>query len=302
MSAELIDGNAVSEKMKTELKAEIEKLASEKITPSLSAVQVGENPASRVYIRKQKETCENLGIAYTLHELDADTDQQGVVDYIHKLNRDDSVSGIILQMPLPEGVDSRTVQQEISPAKDVEGIHPSNLGKLFSGTATVAPCTAMGAVSLLKSTGVDLKGKEVVIVGHSEIVGKPILMMMLESLAASPTPTCCHIATKDLAFHTGRADILFVACGVPGLIKGEMIKEGAIVIDIGINRVDMRDENGEPVLSEKTGKPRKKTVGDVEFDAACERASMITPVPGGVGPMTVTMLLRNTVECAKLNQ
>ncbi len=299
MAAQIIDGNKVAEEMKAELKQEIEALKASGTVSSLSAVQVGENAASRVYIRNQKQSCEDMGIEYTLHELAAESTQDEVVEYIHKLNNDDSVSGIILQMPLPDGMDSRVLQQEILPAKDVEGIHPSNLGKLFSGTASVAPCTAMGAVLLLKSTGIDLKGKEVVVVGHSEIVGKPILMMMLESLDASATPTCCHIATQDLAFHTRRADVLFVACGVPGLIKGDMVKEGAVVIDIGINRVPKLDEDGNPVLSQKTGKPMKKTVGDVEFDAAAERAGMITPVPGGVGPMTVNMLLKNTVACAR---
>ena len=190
------------------------------------------------------------------------------------------------------------MQVEISPEKDVEGMHPSNMGMLVYGKMGVAPCTALGAMELLRSSGVELKGKEVVVVGHSEIVGKPLTLMLLASQMESATPTVCHIATRDLAFHTLRADILFVAAGKAGLIRGDMIKEGAVVIDIGINRVPVLDADGKPVLNDK-GKPRRKTVGDVVFEEAVEKASMISPVPGGVGPLTTTMLLRNTVVAAR---
>ncbi|MCK4262297.1 bifunctional 5,10-methylenetetrahydrofolate dehydrogenase/5,10-methenyltetrahydrofolate cyclohydrolase, partial [bacterium] len=218
--------------------------------------------------------------------------------FIEKLNEDAKVTGIILQMPVPQQINSRKVQTAISPSKDVEGMNPVNMGMLIYGQAKVAPCTARGAMELLRSSGVELKGKEVTVVGHSEIVGKPITLMLLESLMESPTPTVCHIATKDLAEHTKKADILIVAVGKAGLIKGDMIKEGAIVIDIGINRVPVLDEKGNPVLNEK-GKPKKKTVGDVVFEEAVQRVSYISPVPGGVGPLTTAMLLKNTVECAK---
>ena len=298
MSAILLDGEKLAAKIKEGLQKEIEALKSKGVAPRLVAVQVGENPASRVYIKQQKKACEDMGITYELKELAADTTQEKLLAFIESLNQDKKVSGIILQMPLPAGLDARSVQVKISPDKDVEGMHPVNMGMLVYGKIKLAPPTALGAVELLKSSGVDIKGKEVVIVGHSEIVGKPIDLIMLASQMESATPTVCHIATKDLTFHTKRADILFVAAGKPGLVRGDMIKPGAIVIDIGINRVPLLDGKGDPVLNDK-GKPKKKTVGDVEFDKAKEVASFISPVPGGVGPLTVTMLIRNTVECAK---
>ncbi len=298
MAAKLLDGEALAGKIKEGLKKEIEELKGKGITPSLAAVQVGENPASRVYIRNQRKSTEEMGIDYQLHELVETTSEEELLQFIEKLNKDPAVSGVILQMPVPQQINARRVQMIISPSKDVEGMNPVNMGMLVYGEAKVAPCTARGAVELLRSSGVELKGKEVTVVGHSEIVGKPITLMLLESLMESPTPTVCHIATRDLAAHTRKADILVVAVGKAGLIKGDMIKEGAIVIDIGINRVPVLDEKGNPVLNEK-GKPKKKTVGDVVFEEAAEKASYISPVPGGVGPLTTAMLLKNTVECAK---
>ncbi len=298
MSAKLLNGGPLAVTIKEGLKKEIEELKGKGITPSLVAVQVGENPASRIYIRNQKKSCEEIGIDYQLHELSAETTEEELLQFIGKLNGDARVTGIILQMPLPSPINSRRIQATISPSKDVEGMNPANMGMLLYGQAKVAPCTALGAMELLKSSGVDLKGQEVTVVGHSEIVGKPIILMLLQSLDASPTPTVCHIATRDLAAHTRKADILIVAVGKAGLIKGEMIKEGAIVIDIGINRVPLLDDKGNPVLNDK-GKPKKKMVGDVVFEEAVEKASYISPVPGGVGPLTTAMLLKNTVECAK---
>ena len=298
MAAKLLDGEALAGKIKEGLKKEIEELKGRGIIPSLAAVQVGENPASRVYIRNQRKSTEEMGIDYQLHELPDTTSEEKLLQFIEKLNEDSKVTGIILQMPVPQQINARKVQMSISPSKDVEGMNPVSMGMLVYGQAKVAPCTARGAMELLRSSGVELKGKEVTVVGHSEIVGKPITLMLLESLMESPTPTVCHIATKDLAGHTKKADILIVAVGKAGLIKGDMIKEGAIVIDIGINRVPVLDEKGNPVLNEK-GKPRKKTVGDVVFEEAAEKASYISPVPGGVGPLTTAMLLKNTVECAK---
>lgn len=298
MSAKLLDGEALAGKIKEGLKKEVEELKGKGIVPSLAAVQVGENPASRVYIRNQKKSCEEIGIHYRLHELSDQATEEELLQFIGKLNGDARVTGIILQMPLPPQISARRVQATISPSRDVEGMNPANMGMLLYGQARVAPCTALGAMELLKSSGVDLKGQEVTIVGHSEIVGKPLILMLLQSLDASPTPTVCHIATRDLAAHTRRADILIVAVGKAGLVKGDMIKEGAMVIDVGINRVPVLDEKGNPVLNEK-GKPKKKTVGDVIFEEAVERASYLSPVPGGVGPLTTAMLLKNTVRCAK---
>jgi len=301
MAATLLQGEKVASEIKDGLKKDIEDLKAKGTVPYLVAVQVGENAASRVYIRQQQKSCEQVGIEYELKELPDSTSQSKLLDFIETLNQDNTVTGIILMMPLPKDIDARQVQIKISPDKDVEGMHPANMGKLVYGEMGLAPCTARAAVELLKSSGVKLKGKEVVVVGHSEIVGKPITLMLLASQMESSTPTVCHIATGDLAFHTKRADILFVAVGKPGLIQADMVKDGVIVIDIGINRVPVTGENGNPVLNEK-GKPKKKTVGDVDFETVKEKASLITPVPGGVGPMTITMLLYNTVESAKRKQ
>ncbi|MGA1843082.1 MAG: bifunctional 5,10-methylenetetrahydrofolate dehydrogenase/5,10-methenyltetrahydrofolate cyclohydrolase [bacterium] len=301
MEGKIIDGEAVAASIQKELEKEIQALKNAKKVVSLAAVQVGENPSSRVYIKNQQKTCEELGMDYTLHELPASTTQKELITFIEKLNRDSQVTGIILQMPLPEGINPREVQWKIAPEKDVEGMHPSNLGRLFYGQSVVAPCTAKAAVTLLQSIGVPLKGLEVVMVGHSEIVGKPAAVMLLESLREAPTVTVCHIATRDLAFHTKRADVVIVAAGKPGLIRADMVKEGVILIDIGINRVPVLDEKGQQVLNDK-GKPKKKTVGDADFEGIKPKAAYITPVPGGVGPVTVAMLLKNTVEAAKVAQ
>ncbi|MFH1824367.1 MAG: bifunctional 5,10-methylenetetrahydrofolate dehydrogenase/5,10-methenyltetrahydrofolate cyclohydrolase [Candidatus Firestonebacteria bacterium] len=299
MSAILLDGESLARKIKEGLKKEIEDFKSKGKLLTLVAIQVGENPASRVYVNQQKKACEEMGLVYSLKELPATTTELELINVVESLNKDVFVTGIILQMPLPQNMNPKNVQVKISPEKDVEGLNPYNIGLLVYGKQKVAPCTAMGAVELLKSSGVELKGKEVVIVGHSEIVGKPITLLMLQSLLESPTPTICHIATKDLSFHTKRADIVFVGVGKPGLIKGDMLKEGSIVIDIGINRIPVLNEKGEKIIDEKSGKPKMKTVGDVEFEKAKEICSYISPVPGGVGPLTVTMLIKNTVECAK---
>ncbi len=298
MAAKLLDGEALAATLKEKLKAKVEELKSKGKTVVLNAVQVGENAASRVYIKNQKGSCEEIGLTYELKELPAETTQEELDKFIDGLNNDPNVTGIILQMPVPKQIDARTVQRRISPAKDVEGMHPMNMGNLVFGDMKVGPCTPLGAMELLKANGIDLKGKETVVVGHSEIVGKPLALMLLSSMNESATPTVCHIATQDLASHTKRADLLFVACGVPGLVKGDMIKDGAIVVDIGINRVPDLDKDGNAVLNKK-GKPKKKTVGDVVFEEAVEKASMITPVPGGVGPLTVMMLLQNTVSLAE---
>lgn len=277
MSAQLLQGREIAAKIKESLKAEVEALKKKTgKSPKLVAVQAGENAASAVYVKSQKKVAESLGVEYELRNFDS-----GIIE---NLNRDRSVSGIIVQLPLPKGMDHRQVMSAISPAKDVEGMHPENLGRVLLGDARFAPCTAQAAMELIESTGVKLYGKEAVIVGHSEIVGKPLSMLLLNKFV---TTTVCHIATGErgaLPEHVKRAEILVVAVGKAGLVKGEWVKEGAIVIDVGINRVG------------------DKLVGDVEFDAASKRASFITPVPGGVGPLTVTMLMRNVVGAFKLQR
>jgi len=244
---------------------------------------VGENAASAVYIKSQKKNAENLGIEYELKTLDAGITERDLLEEIKKLNQDKTVSGIIVQLPLPKGIDHKSVMSAIAPEKDAEGMHPENLGRVLLGSAKLAPCTAQAAMELIESTGVNLHGKEAVVVGHSEIVGKPLSMLLLNKFV---TTCVCHIATGErgvLPEHVKRAEILVVAVGKAGLIRGDWVKEGAIVIDVGINRVG------------------DKLVGDVEFEKARERAAFITPVPGGVGPLTVTMLMKNVVESFKMS-
>ena len=322
MAAKIIDGEAVAAEIKEQVAAEAAELAKAGAAPKLVAVQVGENPASKIYTNMQKKSCESVGIEYDLLELPAEMSQDDLLARIDELNGDAKVSGLILQMPLPQQIDARQVQVRIAPAKDVEGMHPENMGRLFYGGGAAAPCTAVAAVELLRRTAPDLAGKETVIVGHSEIVGKPIAAILLQSLDKSPTVTVCHVATKDLAAHTRRAEVLIVATGVSQarwrgysrkkkagenpllpdlspLIKADMLADGAIVIDVAMNRIPKGfDDSGETIKNDK-GKTAMRTVGDVDFDAAKEKVAAITPVPGGVGPVTVAMLLKNTVACAK---
>ena len=283
MAAQLIDGKAVAKKVKEELKKEIGELKEKhKSYPLLLAVQVGENPASAAYLKSQKKGCEEVGIDYQLQQLPREISEKELVQFIKEKNQDKEITGIILQMPLPEQIDAEKVQETIDPSKDIEGVNPQNMGLLFYGWPGLVPCTALAVMELIKSTGTSIKGKQVTLVGHSALVGKPLALLLLSSEFDSATTTVCHIATQDLAAHTRRAEILIVAVGKPGLIKGDMIREGAMVIDVGINRVD------------------GKIVGDVIFDEAKEKASLITPVPGGVGPVTTAMLLKNTVEAWKI--
>jgi len=320
MPAQIIDGDALAGKIRDSLTQEIEGLRSKGKEPHLTAVQLGENPASKIYVRNQQRNCEAIGIRYTLLQVPGDTDESGLTERIQALNADDAVTGIILQMPLPKDIDARKIQSIINPLKDVEGMNPANMGRLVYGDANPGPCTAVGAVELLKATGVPIEGQNAVVVGHSEIVGKPISLLLL---GLNATVSTVHIFTKDVPSFVGNADILFVAAGksqavwarykrakkkdpatpspdLSPLIAADMIKPGAVVIDVAINRIPKAlDSEGKPVLNEK-GKPAMKTVGDVDFEAAKEVAGHITPVPGGVGPMTVAMLLKNTVETAKL--
>jgi methylenetetrahydrofolate dehydrogenase (NADP+)/methenyltetrahydrofolate cyclohydrolase len=284
MAAELLKGAPIAERIREQVTADVAALKGKGITPSLVAIQVGENPASAVYVGQQQKAAEKLGISYRLEQLPADSTQKAVADFIAKLNADPGVNGIILQMPVPQGMNARELQASIIPAKDVEGVSPANMGWVVFGRPTLAPCTALGVVELINSTGVELYGKEVVVVGHSDIVGKPVALLLLDKFA---TTTVCHIGTGErgvLPEHVKRAEILVVAVGKAGLIKGEWVKEGAIVVDVGINRVG------------------DKIVGDVEFEPAAQRAAYITPVPGGAGPLTVVMLMRNTVAATKLQK
>jgi methylenetetrahydrofolate dehydrogenase (NADP+)/methenyltetrahydrofolate cyclohydrolase len=317
MTARIVDGNLIADGIIGGLARKVDALKSAGRPPLLVAVQVGENPASRVYIRNQRESCEKIGIGYRLDELPQTTGQSDLAAHLDRLNADVGVTGVILQMPLPAGLDARRAQMGIAHRKDVEGMHPANMGRVVYGDVSLAPCTAQGAWQLVRSlelvpsydplpdfagkmiaagkTTAGLYGKDVVVVGHSEIVGKPLGLLFLDSFC---TVEVCHIGTRGLAEKTRRADILCVAVGRPGLIAGDMIKPGATVIDIGINRVPDIAADGQPVLDKK-GRPKMKTVGDVDFAGASEVAGLITPVPGGVGPMTVAMLLKNTVAAAE---
>ena len=280
MGAKLLDGKALALGIKEKIKSEIAALESK---PKLVSIQVGENSASEVYLRSQKKNAESLGVEYQLEKLDAGTSQDELIKVLERLNKDSAVNGIMIQMPLPQQIDAKSISRYISPLKDVEAVHPQNMGEIVFGNAKILPCTAASCMELLNSIeGLKLYGKEAVIVGHSEIVGKPLALLLLNKFA---TTSVCHIATGErgnLSEFVKKAEILIVAVGKAGLIKGEWIKEGAVVIDVGINRVE------------------GKLVGDVEFDKAQERASYITPVPGGVGPLTVAMLMRNLVEATKL--
>ena len=277
--AKIIDGKAIAAKIRGEISAEVAKLKTEGVVPGLAVVLVGEDAASKVYVSMKEKACADVGIFSDEYKLPAETEEAELLALIDKLNADPKIDGILVQLPLPRQINADRVLEAISPEKDADGFHPYNVGRLVIGKPLFRPCTPYGVMVMLKESGVDLSGKEVVVVGRSNIVGKPVAFMCLQQNA---TVTLCHSKTRDLAAKVGQADILVAAVGVPEMIKGSWIKEGAVVIDVGVNRV------GE-----------KKLVGDVEFAAASERASAITPVPGGVGPMTITMLLNNTLESAK---
>jgi len=274
--AQIIDGKAVAQQIKDSVKAKIDqRLANGQRSPGLAVILVGADPASEVYVRNKRATCESLGVNSISHNLDENTSQSDLLGLVEQLNNDPTVDGILVQLPLPPQIDPSTVLETISPDKDVDGFHPYNIGRLVVRSPTLRPCTPYGVMKLLESTGEVIKGKHAVIVGASNIVGRP---MGLELLLAGCTTTTCHRFTDDLGKFVSEADILVVGVGIPNLIKGEWIKPGAIVIDVGMNRL----ENG-------------KLTGDVEYDIASQRAGWITPVPGGVGPMTIAMLMENTL-------
>jgi len=302
MSAALLEGKPIAEKIQAQVKADIEGLKATGVTPKLVAVLAGDNPGAKFYAGAQQKACQEVGIEYQLQELPADVSQAGLEGAIRKLNGDATVNGILLLMPVPKGLNGATAQAIIDEKKDVDGVSPANLGRVVLGQPRLAPCTAMSVMELVKASGVDAYGKEVVVIGSSEIVGKPAALLLLDKYItmdaagvtdklAGATVTVCHIGTSqrgDLASHTRRADILVTAVGVkPGLITGDMLKGGAIVIDVATIRVK----------DQETGKT--KTYGDVDFEAAKDIVAQITPVPGGVGVVTTSILLRNTVAATK---
>lgn len=280
--ARILSGKDVSERIKSELEKEVKKLKSEGIFPGLAVIIVGDDPASRVYVNNKKKACERLGIYSEEYALPVDTKEKDLLCLIDELNRKDSISGILVQLPLPEHISEKKVIEQINPKKDVDAFHPVNVGKIMTGDGDFVPCTPAGIMELIKESGVSVCGRECVVVGRSNIVGKPMSMLLLHE---NGTVTICHSKTENLKEKTKNADILVVAVGKPNFVTGDMIKEGAVVIDVGINRtID------------------KKLVGDVEFETCEKVAGAITPVPGGVGPMTIAMLMKNTVKAAELNK
>ena len=277
MSARIIDGKGIAQEIRAELAKKVAEMTAQGNQPGLAVVLVGDDPASAVYVRQKRRACEEIGIRSVIHRLPADISQQELLSLVEECNQDKSIHGILVQLPLPDGLNEEEVIEAISPAKDVDGFHPINVGRLQIGKGGSIPCTPAGVVELVRRTGTPIEGKHVVVVGRSNIVGKPAATLFLQENA---TVTICHSRTKDVAAECRRADILVAAVGRPRLVKKDWIKPGAIVIDVGINRVD------------------GKLLGDVDFDEVKDVAGAITPVPGGVGPMTIAMLMKATVEAA----
>ena len=290
MTAKIISGTEIAKEIRAELKQNIAELKEKhNLVPGLVTVLVGADPASQVYVGQKEKTSKNLGIYSERHDLPTDTSQEDLLALIDKLNKDPKIHGILVQLPLPKHLNEEEVLDAIDPKKDVDGFHPVNVGKLMIGKPDYIPCTPHGIQQLLIRTGVQTEGAEVVVVGRSNIVGKPIANIMLQKKeGANATVTVCHTRNRDMAFHTKRADILIVAAGKAKAITDDMVKDGAVVIDVGVNQIGTTAE-GKRILA-----------GDVDFDSVKEKASAITPVPGGVGPMTITMLMLNTVRAAKL--
>jgi len=283
MSARILDGKAIAAELKDSVKLKVEKMVADgNRAPGLVVILVGENPASQVYVRNKQNSCEQVGFYSELKRLDVDTTQEELLSLIDELNEREEVDGILVQLPLPSHIDEETVTERILPTKDVDGFHPYNVGRLTLRMPLLRPCTPKGVMTMLEKTGVDLVGKDAVIIGQSNIVGRP---MALELLAARCTITICHSKTSDLEEKVRNADIVVAAVGVPKFVKGDWVKPGAIVIDVGINRLD----DG-------------TLCGDVDYDSAAGHAEWITPVPGGVGPMTVATLLENTLQAAEMHK
>lgn len=291
MAAKIIDGKAISEVIRSELKEKVAKLSASGKRPGLGVILVGDNPASRSYVTAKERACERIGIYSDDNRLPADTSEAELLNKIDQMNQDPRIHGILVQLPLPKHIDESTILLAIDPAKDVDGFHPMNVGKMMIGEETFFPCTPHGVVQMLMRSGIETAGKHVVVVGRSNIVGKPVANMLLQKKeGANATVTLCHTGTTDLGSFTRQADILIAASGWPNTITTEMVKPDAVVIDVGVNRVeDAAKKNG------------YRLVGDVDFDGVSTVASHITPVPGGVGPMTITMLLYNTVLSAEMD-
>ncbi len=290
MTAQIISGTEIAKQIREELKQEIAELKDKhNLIPGLATVLVGEDPASQVYVGAKEKTSFALGIYSERHDLPAETTQEELLVLIDKLNKDPKIHGILVQLPLPKHINESKVLYAVDPKKDVDGFHPVNVGKLMIGKPDYLPCTPHGIQQLLIRSGVKVDGAEVVIVGRSNIVGKPIANILLQKKeGANATVTVCHTGTRNISFHTRRADILIVAAGRAKAITADMVKEGVVVIDVGVNRIG------------KTAEGKDILVGDVDFDTVKEKAKAITPVPGGVGPMTIAMLMLNTVRAAKL--
>lgn len=291
MAAEIIDGKKVSAEIKEEVKVEVAKYK-EQIgkVPGLAVILVGEDPASKVYVRNKGKACDLIGIYSEQITMEASVSQQELIDKVKQLNADSRIDGILVQSPLPEGLDETLIVNNIDPSKDVDGFHPKNVGRLLIGEDTFVSCTPAGVQQLLIRSGVEIEGKHVVVVGRSNIVGKPVAALLMQKKpGANATVTVCHSRTADLAAVTRQAEILIAAIGRPKVITADMVSEGTVVIDVGINRV--KDE------SKKSG---FRLVGDVDYEAVSQKASKITPVPGGVGPMTIAMLMFNTLKSFKV--
>ncbi len=289
MTARIIDGKQVAADIRAELKEQIARLKGRGITPGLGVILVGEDPASQSYVTGKERACEEIGIFSDDHRLPAQTSQKDLIALVRRMNGDPRIHGILVQLPLPRHLNEAEVLLAIDPNKDVDGFHPVNVGKMVVGEKAFLPCTPHGVVQLLVRNGVTIDGAHVVIVGRSNIVGKPLANMLIQkSPTGNATVTVCHTRTRDLASYTRQADILIAAAGRPKTITADMVRDGIVVIDVGVNRVE-----------DATKKAGFRLVGDVDFDAVKEKVSLITPVPGGVGPMTITMLLYNTVESAQ---
>jgi len=289
LPTQIIDGKSISSQIRNELKEEVKRLTDKGFQPGLAVILVGENPASQVYVGSKEKSCNELGINSEAYRLEADTSEAELLSLIDKLNKKKEIDGILVQLPLPEHINEEKVLMKIDPDKDVDGFHPVNVGRMVIGNPRFLPCTPWGIQELLVRTNIDPSGKHVVVIGRSNIVGKPVACILVQKAkGANATVTICHSRTKNIEEITRQADILIAAIGQPKYVKADMVKDGAVVIDVGVNRI--------PDASKKSG---TRLVGDVDFEAVKEKTSAITPVPGGVGPMTIAMLMMNTVKSAK---
>ena len=287
----VLDGNAVGDQIQAELRGSIETLADAGVTPGLATVLMSDDPASETYVSMKQDACEEIGVKGVHRGIDPEAPAEELFETVEEINENPDIHGCLVQMPVPDHIDKRKILRSITPEKDVDGFHPENVGRLVSGHARFKPATPHGIQKLLEAADVDTEGKDAVVVGRSDIVGKPMANLLIQKApGGNATTTVCHSRTKDLAAKTRQADIVIAAAGYPELVDGSMISEGATVIDVGVNRVDADNEKG------------YELVGDVEFESAREKADVITPVPGGVGPMTITMLLYNTVKAASIQE